>query len=60
MGILILSGVFFHAGYFRNNSTLQYSFGGLLLIYGIFRGVNTFFKIKNAGNSEENDNEKQP
>jgi uncharacterized membrane protein HdeD (DUF308 family) len=53
MGILILSGVFFHAGYFRNNSTLQYSFGGLLLIYGIFRAVNTFFKMKNTGNSEE-------
>jgi hypothetical protein len=52
-GILILSGLFFNTGYFRNSETLRYSFGGLLVVYGIFRGVNTFYKIKNVRNSAD-------
>ena len=55
MGILILSGIFFNTGYFHSNETLRYTFGGLLLVYGIFRGVNTYFKMKNMRNSADED-----
>lgn len=47
MGILILSNIFSANKYFLSNSSLKYSFGTLLIIYGVFRAVNTYFKSRN-------------
>jgi hypothetical protein len=46
MGILILSNAFNSSLFFRNNDLIKYSFGSVLIIYGAFRGVNSYFKIK--------------
>ncbi len=48
MGILILSNVFTTNSFFRNNETLRLSFGLILVVYGAFRGLNTYFKSKNS------------
>ena len=45
MGILILSNYFSSSIIFHNNEVVKYSFGTLLIIYGAFRGVNSYFKI---------------
>lgn len=50
MGILILSNIFTTNSFFRNNETLRLSFGLILLVYGIFRGLSTYFKSKNSDN----------
>jgi len=46
MGILILSNAFSTSIYFRDNSVIKFSFGSLLIIYGAFRGVNSYFKTR--------------
>ena len=48
-GILILGNVFSTNVFFRNNEFLRLTFGFILIIYGAFRGLNTYFKIKNSG-----------
>lgn len=50
MGILILSNVFTTSSFFRNNETLRFSFGLILVVYGVFRGLNTYFKSKKSDN----------
>lgn len=50
MGILILSNVFTASAFFRSNEFLRMTFGFILIIYGAFRGLNTYFKMKNSGN----------
>lgn len=49
MGILILSNTFTASAFFRNNETLRFSFGLILIVYGAFRGLNTYFKMRNSG-----------
>ena len=46
MGILILSGAYNTGELFRNNELFRYLFGGILLVYGIFRAYNAYLKIK--------------
>ncbi len=50
MGILILSNVFTTSFFFRNNEFLRLTFGFILIVYGAFRGINTYFKMKNSNN----------
>jgi cytochrome c biogenesis protein CcdA len=53
MGILILSNVFTTSAFFRNNEFLRLTFGFILIIYGAFRGLNTYFKMKNPGRNND-------
>lgn len=46
MGILILSYPFPQTAYLGANEFIRYMFGGLLIIYGIFRGYNAYIKLK--------------
>jgi cytochrome c biogenesis protein CcdA len=46
-GILILSGAYNTGGLFTGNEHLRWIFGSILILYGIFRGVNAYFKLKN-------------
>ncbi len=55
MGILILSNVFTTSYFFRNNEFLRMAFGFVLIVYGAFRGLNTYFKIKNSNNHRNRD-----
>jgi uncharacterized membrane protein HdeD (DUF308 family) len=55
VGILILSNTFNSSYFFRNNETMRYSFGALLVIYGAFRAYSSFNKLK-RGNDEEEQN----
>jgi hypothetical protein len=45
MGILIFTNVFDSRTYFANNNLIRYMFGGLLIVYGIFRAYNSYLKI---------------
>jgi hypothetical protein len=49
MGILILAGAYNTGELFRNNEFIRYLFGGILVVYGIFRAYNAYLKMKNAG-----------
>jgi hypothetical protein len=51
-GILVLSNVFSSNSFFRDNEFLRLAFGFILILYGAFRGLNTYFKIKNSGKTE--------
>ena len=53
MGILILGNVFSTSAFFRNNESLKLIFGIVLIIYGAFRGLSTYFKIKNKPGNED-------
>jgi hypothetical protein len=54
LGILILSNIF--TGYFfRNNDMLRYSFGALIILYGLFRAYSAYTKLK-RGNKDEEEN----
>jgi hypothetical protein len=53
MGILILGNVFSTSAFFRNNEFMRLLFGFVLIIYGAFRGLNTYFKIKNRSGNED-------
>jgi hypothetical protein len=55
MGILILGNVFSANAFFRNNEFMRLTFGFILIIYGAFRGLNTYFKIKNSGTDRRED-----
>ena len=46
MGILILSYPFPPTTYLGNNDFIKYMFGGMLIVYGIFRAYNAYLKIK--------------
>ncbi len=46
MGILILSNTFSTSIYFRDNNIIKYSFGSILILYGAFRGVNSYFRTR--------------
>lgn len=46
MGILILSYPFPRSTYLGNNDFIKYMFGGMLIIYGIFRAYNAYLKLK--------------
>jgi len=46
MGILILSYPFPPSAYLSANEFIKYMFGGLLIVYGIFRGYNAYIKLK--------------
>lgn len=48
MGILILSGAYNTGELFRNNEFIRYLFGGILVIYGIFRAHNSYMKMKHG------------
>jgi hypothetical protein len=53
MGILILGNVSSSGQFFRSSETLRITFGIVLVVYGAFRGLNTYFKMKNrAGNAD--------
>jgi uncharacterized membrane protein HdeD (DUF308 family) len=47
MGILFLSYPFPSTTYLGANDFIRYMFGGLLIVYGIFRAYNAYTKIKN-------------
>ncbi len=53
MGILILGNVFSTSAFFRNNDSLRLVFGIVLIIYGAFRGLSTYYKFKNRPGSED-------
>lgn len=53
MGILILGNMFSSSAFFKNNEFLRLTFGFILIIYGAFRGLNTYFKMKNTGRGGE-------
>lgn len=55
MGILILSNVLTAGSFFRNNELMRMTFGFILAIYGVFRGLSTYYKIKNLSR-QDNDN----
>jgi uncharacterized membrane protein HdeD (DUF308 family) len=46
MGILILSYPFPQTTYLGNNDFIKYMFGGMLILYGIFRAYNAYLKLK--------------
>ena len=46
MGILILSYPFPQTTYLGNNDFIKYMFGGMLIVYGIFRAYNAYLKLK--------------
>lgn len=46
MGILILSYPFPPSAYLSANEFVKYMFGGLLIVYGVFRGYNAYIKLK--------------
>jgi hypothetical protein len=52
-GILVLGNVFSSNAFFRNNEFLRLAFGFILILYGAYRGLNTYFKIKNSGRNRE-------
>lgn len=45
MGILILSNILDSKIYFGGNNLIRYIFGGMLVVYGIFRAYNSYLKI---------------
>lgn len=47
MGILILTGAYSTGELFAGNEFVRYLFGGILIIYGMFRAYNAYNKIKN-------------
>lgn len=53
VGILILSNVFSSSSFFKNSEFLRLTFGFVLIVYGAFRGLNTYFKMKNRGSGRE-------
>ena len=53
VGILILSNTFSASYFFRNNETMRYAFGGLLIVYGLFRAYNSYTKLKRRNSDEE-------
>jgi hypothetical protein len=46
MGILILSNILDYKIYFGGNGLMRWTFGGILIVYGIFRAYNAYTKIK--------------
>jgi uncharacterized membrane protein HdeD (DUF308 family) len=46
MGILFLSYPFPESTYLGTNEFIRYMFGGLLIVYGIFRSYNAYVKLK--------------
>lgn len=46
MGILFLSYPFPETTYLGANDFIRYMFGGLLIVYGIFRAYNAYIKLK--------------
>ena len=46
MGILFLSYPFPSSTYLGANELIRYVFGGLLIVYGIFRAYNAFMKLR--------------
>lgn len=60
MGILILSGAYNTGELFKNNEFIRYLFGGILVIYGIFRARNAYMKMKyGTGRMRYNDPEEE-
>jgi hypothetical protein len=53
MGILVLTNYFSSNIFFHNNDVAKYAFGSLLIIYGAFRGVNSYFKIRRKPENED-------
>ena len=49
MGILILSNILDSKVYFGGNELMRWMFGGILVVYGIFRSYNAYMKMKNQG-----------
>ena len=49
MGILILSNILDSKVYFGGNELMRWMFGGILVVYGIFRAFNAYSKMKNQG-----------
>ena len=49
MGILILTGAYNTGELFKNNEFFRWIFGGILVIYGIFRAYNAYLKMQNQG-----------
>jgi hypothetical protein len=53
MGILILSGVLFPSPYFSGGQEyLRTLFGAVFILYGVFRGVNGYLKMKRKGEDD--------
>ncbi len=46
MGILILTGAYNTAELFSGREFLRWIFGGILVVYGVFRAYNAVLKIK--------------
>jgi len=47
MGILFLIYPFPGTTYLGQNEFIRYMFGGLLIVYGVFRAYNAYIKLKN-------------
>lgn len=46
MGILILTGAYNTAELFKGNEFYRWIFGGILVVYGVFRAYNAYLKMK--------------
>lgn len=49
MGILILTGAYNTGELFKGNEFFRWIFGGILVIYGVFRAYNAYLRMKNSG-----------
>lgn len=49
MGILILAGAYNTAELFKGNEFFRWIFGGILVVYGLFRAYNAYLKLQNQG-----------
>jgi hypothetical protein len=49
MGILILTGAYNTGELFKGNESFRWIFGGILVIYGVFRAYNAYIRIKSSG-----------
>jgi len=49
MGILILTGAYNTAELFKGNEFFRWIFGGILVVYGLFRAYNAYLKLQNQG-----------
>lgn len=53
MGILILGGILFRDSYFFNEQGyLRILFGAVFILYGLFRGINGYFQMRNKRENE--------
>jgi len=53
MGILILGNFFGTDSIFLKDDLVKYLFGGLLIVYGLFRGINGYLKVSRKNKDDD-------